>query len=99
MKAERAVFVSGLARSMGEARRMIKQGQVSIGSCRPECQHIPCDCQGEYGWAKLSDPMEEITSGSILKVGPGLWRCLPKIDNGAKFDQLPGTARIGSESV
>lgn len=81
---QRLVFALNLSRSMAESRRMIEQGQVWVG----------CD---EDGWTKITDPKELINESAIVKIGYGNWRCIPRLDDGGKFDQLPGVGRFTAD--
>lgn len=81
-----------LARSVGEANRLIKQGAVSVGGCDPRCEFFKtgkCTCGG---WSKATSPTQEI-AGQSIKVGNGFYRCLPRL-NGPGFDQLDGIIKI-----
>lgn len=93
MKLFRILVERKLARSGGEATRLIKQGAVMVGGCELDCQFFAtgkCSCGG---WNKITDPIMEIAPGTCVKVGTGLWRCIPKLE-GKGYDQVNGIARV-----
>lgn len=93
MKLTKLLTESGLARTGGEANRLVKQGAVQVGGCDPSCSFFKtgkCSCGG---WVKVTDPTEEITEGFAVKVGTGMWRTLPRIDGEKGFDQIRGVCR------
>lgn len=93
MKISKLLVVTGLARTGGEANRLVKQGAVQVGGCDPDCSFFNtgrCACGG---WEKVVNPVEDVQSGMAVKVGTGMWRLLPRIDGQQGFDQVPGVAR------
>ena len=75
----------GLARSGTEANRLIKQG-VYVGGCTKDCGFFTsgkCDCGG---WKKVTNPLEEIEKGLVVKVGNGNWRLMNR--EGGGWDQV-----------
>ena len=88
-----------LDRSVSEARRLILQGGVRVGGCESGCSFFGtghCDCGG---WSKITDPKFEPTPGSVIKVGPGNWRIVSRINGNPGFDQLPGVAWVPEEAT
>lgn len=82
-----------LARSGSEATRLIKQGAVSVGGCKPDCAFLDtgkCTCDG---WTKVLNPVLEIEVGLAVRVGDGRWRLMNKLE-GTGWDQVKGIARV-----
>jgi hypothetical protein len=93
MRIGKALTVAKLARSGAEAARLVKQGAISIGGCKPECSFFDtggCDCGG---WEKVTDPLREIEAGVCIKVGKGFYRLVNRLD-GAGWDQVNGIGRV-----
>jgi hypothetical protein len=94
MKVRSVLTSEGLARTGGEADRLIKGGAVLMGGCDPECRFFAtgyCSC-GQ--WQKVTDPRAEAEKGAVIKVGAGLWRTVARIDGKQGFDQLRGVCRV-----
>ena len=98
MRLAKAVTSLNMARSGAEANRLIKQGSILVGGCITLCnariEPFKCTCNG---WKKITNPVEEIDDGTVIRIKDGSWRVLPK-DGKPGFDQLPGIGRIPSVS-
>lgn len=97
MRLTKVLTEMGLARTGGEANRLIKQGSVSIGGCYAGCSFIStgrCDCGG---WEKATQPTQDIAPRTVVKIANGFYRTIPKIDGEKGFDQLPGVCRVPEE--
>lgn len=93
------MFATGLARSVSEANRLVKQGAVLVGGCKPDCTFFTtgsCTCGG---WEKVTNPAQDISPGTCVKVGTGFGRTVAKIDGTSGFDQLKGVAKVPSEVI
>ena len=97
MKLYKILVAEKLVRSRTEGERLIRQGAVSVGGCAPGCPFFTtgaCTCDG---WQKVTNPVEEIEVGLAVKVGTGLWRVMPRIDNRAGVDLVNGIGRSRPE--
>lgn len=93
MRINKLMVDLGLARTGGEATRLVKQGAVLVGGCERDCHWIntgKCTCGG---WKKETDPAKTVPNGSVIKVGTGHWRLLPRLDGQRGFEQVRGVAR------
>lgn len=83
-----------MARSGGEAQRLVQQGGVWVGGCIPPCNArmspFKCTCNG---WHKSLNPTENISAGTVLRLGDGSWRLLIRKGSSA-FDQLCGIGHV-----
>jgi hypothetical protein len=94
VKLMKFLVVAKLALSGSEANRLIKQGAVQVGGCDPDCTFFTtgkCTCGG---WAKITNPAEEIAAGLSVKVGSGFGRTVAKIDGTSGFQFLHGVAKV-----
>lgn len=97
MKLALVLTSSGLARSNGEAARLIKQGAVTVGGCATTCDWFTtgkCSCGG---WEKITDPRADVAAGLAVKVGSGNWRVMTRDNQGKPgpvYDQVPGITRV-----
>lgn len=98
MKLDKAILELelDLARSRGEAQRLIKQGSIMVGGCISPCNKrlfpFTCSCGG---WRKITNPAEEIAGGEVIRIKDGSWRLLAG-DHG-KMDQLPGIGWVPAD--
>jgi hypothetical protein len=95
MKLSKALVETKMARSGAEAQRLVKQGAVLVGGCIPPCNprkepYNKCTCGG---WKKITNPVEDVNSGEVMRIGDGSWR-LPKKESAQGFDQVPGIAWV-----
>jgi predicted rRNA methylase YqxC with S4 and FtsJ domains len=98
MRLGKVLTETKLARSGSEATRLIKQGAVSVGGCKPNCEFLEtgkCTCDG---WTKVLNPVAEIEVGLAVKVGDGNWRLMNRLD-GAGWDQVKGIATVPEGSA
>ncbi len=94
LKLAKAMTELSLARTGGEAQRLIKGGGVRVGYCSPECSFFKtgrCDCGG---WRKVTNPVEEVASDLVIKVGDGFGRLVLKLDGTTRYDWLWSVARV-----
>lgn len=88
MKLAKALVALNMARTGGEAQRLVKQGSILVGGCIPPCNArlhpYTCNCGG---WRKVTNPTEEIKPDEVIRIGSGNWRF---VKDDKKFDQLPG---------
>jgi hypothetical protein len=56
----------------------------------PVSMQFKCTCEN---WRKVTNPIEEIDSGEVMRIGDGGWRLL-KREGVTGFDQVPGIARF-----
>jgi hypothetical protein len=97
MRLNKVLTLHKLARTGKEAERLIKQGAVWVGGCKPGCSWFTdwvCNCNE---WTKVVDPFDDVAFGAVVKVKDGNWRCIPRIDGTQGFDQLPGICRVGEK--
>ena len=93
------LVVTKLARSGSEANRLIKQGAIHVGGCKPDCTFFTtgkCTCGG---WEKINNPAADIQSGLCVKVGNGLYRSVKRIDGRDGVDQLKGVAHVPPDAT
>ena len=95
MRLAKALVLLKMARSGAEANRLVKQGSVLVGGCIPPCNAriVPfkCNC---CGWQKITNPIEEISADTVLRIKDGSWRLLLREDGKQGFDQVIGIGRI-----
>ena len=94
MKLSKALVETEMARSGAEAQRLVKQGGVLVGGCIPPCNMrqspYKCTCGG---WRKIVNPVEDVQTGEVMRVGDGSWRLLSR-EGAQGFDQIRGIAWV-----
>jgi hypothetical protein len=97
MKLIKALIHAHMARSGAEANRMVKQNSVWVGGCIEPCNKrvapYVCTCGN---WKKVTNPVEDIPAGTVIRVKDGNWRLLTREDGRQGFDQVAGIARVPS---
>jgi len=100
MQVNKAMLELGMVRSMGEVTRLVKQGAVLVGGCIQPCNMritpFKCTCGG---WRKVTDFREEVLSGTVVRIGKGNYRLLPREDGKQGFNQLKGIGWIPEDMV
>lgn len=98
MKLAKALVALGMARSGAEAQRLVKEGAVLAGGCIPPCNaRLPpykCVCAG---WAKVTNPAQDVAAGVVLRVKDGNYRLL-KRDGSQGFDTIPGIGWVPDDA-
>ena len=92
MRIARILVEYQLARSGAEAIRLLGQGAVSVGGCDPSCDYFTCGKCVCGGWRKVTNPVEEIEPGLVVKIGNGFMRLIPRMGSGG-YDALSGVCR------
>ena len=99
MKLAKALVELKMARSGAEAQRLVKQGAVLVGGCIPPCNArlapYVCTCNG---WKKITNPVEDIAPGTVVRIGTGTWRLLQR-DGKQGFDAVPGIGWVPEKNL